>query len=72
MSEMVDRCVKAGINGKTDFAQWHPDVQAELVRTIISAMREPTGQMVKSAFALGPEAQCAPEVWETMIDEALK
>jgi len=47
---------------------WH----RKIARAAVESMREPTDEMVAAAFALGHEAQCAPEVWEAMIDKALE
>lgn len=81
MSKMVDLVTLAIIRA---FFDREPDAGGErifsvspsdnedLARAAIAAMREPTGPMIAAAFALGYEAQCAPEVWQAMIDEALK
>lgn len=71
MSEMIERCIKAGVDTGTDFAEWHPDPQQELVTAIIKAMREPTEKMVESGIDVGPD-RSPIDYYQAMTDAALR
>lgn len=74
MSEMVERAAEAVItaNERLDWTE-----AREIARAVIEAMREPTKTMLDGpTWYDGPHSQFTPgdakEVWDQMIDAALK
>lgn len=85
MSEMVERCAQAllnsvvktwnGINKPWDEAEeWSRDIARKNARAVIEAMREPPEAMMNTMFNIcSSETQTGcRQIWDIMIDEALK
>lgn len=82
MNEMVERVARAlwALEENTDCHEWEPlsefrkDATREKARAAISAMREPTDEMVDAALhATHPLHGIDPASrWHAMIDAALK
>lgn len=69
MSKMVERVQKA-IESLT---QHHTGSSSEaLARAAMAAMREPTEAMVNAGGEIENSNRVAVEIWQSMIDEALK
>ena len=78
MNDMVERVAKAMADAATDVDEYASDA---MVRAGIAAMREPTKEMTDAACRVRVSGadlydfcayDCAPTVWQAMIDEALK
>ena len=54
MSEMIKRCIKAGVAENSEFARWGLEERQEFVEAIIKAMREPTREMRRAGFESSP------------------
>jgi len=84
MSEMVERAKKAVEECGIDWQDWDgnygiADKFDLIVRTVIAAMREPTGEMIDvGSYPVPLDAEMAAtsneialEIWKAMIDAAL-
>ena len=75
MSEMVERVARAFCRAMAEDERGWEYMQGE-ARAAIAAMREPTHEMTYAGhdvpMAVGLAAPPADEVWQAMIDEALK
>ena len=73
MSEMIERVVAALIEEAPEVKTWVRACQLGLVRAAIEAMRIPTVEMLNAGDQLLDDTvECAHNVWNAMIDEALK
>ncbi len=72
MSEMIDRVACALSDALADFPEMGEGRFPRLARTAIQAMREPTEAMMEAPPPIAGENPGVREIWQDMIDEALK
>lgn len=79
MSEMVERAALAFLAECEQFDETsdHELLDSRhLVRVVIAGLREPTDAMIKAGAAVWDEDWCtetnALNIWQAMVDEALK